>query len=211
MYDSTSSAGGASYQSSHRMGPISTLSEMSETSSRRPFGLSPVAERSGEKGESSDMSSSTTGGGSTVYHARGGGSYGGGSYAGRSSSSPTAALARPGRGGAGGALSSSEDEDTEIMFRAPSPGSVKRPLQPILAQQSHSPMSMSSSFGSRSGSFASPQPRHAIKSHSQDDIPSSERSNVSFFFLEGGVGWGQAGNGWRKKTLFLILIGQLRN
>ncbi|CAM9890745.1 unnamed protein product, partial [Ectocarpus sp. 12 AP-2014] len=125
------------------------LSVTSETSSRMPFGLSPVAERTDSRGESPGLttnSSSTTGGASTVYLTRAGadgprgvpwsygGPDGGGSYSMAS-------------GGAG-----AEDDDAESVFRPPSPGSVSRPLQPLLAQQS--PMSCVSGFASKSNSFA---------------------------------------------------------
>eukprot|EP00903_Cladosiphon_okamuranus_P012187 g11430.t1 len=159
--DTNGEGGRGAYQSRGGGGGMS----VSESSSRMPFGLSPVAERNGEKGESSDMttsSSSTTGGASTIYHARGGagaptsGITGPGSYAGS------------GAGGAGGgsySTASGMDDDAESMFRPPSPGSVSRPLQPLLAQQS--PLSSASAIdsrsnsfamSSRSNSFASPQP-----------------------------------------------------
>lgn len=153
--DGASSFDSASYQSGHSRG--GGMSVISETSSRRPFGLSPVAERNGDKGESSDMttsSSSTTGGASTIYHARGGVGAptsgiipGPGSYA---------AGGGVGVGGGGGYSTASTgaamDDDAESMFRPPSPGSVTRPLQPLLAQQS--PLSSASAFDSRSSSFA---------------------------------------------------------
>ena len=157
--DGASSFDSASYQSGHSRG--GGMSVISETSSRRPFGLSPVAERNGDKGESSDMttsSSSTTGGASTIYHARGG------------VGAPTSGIPGPGSfaaggggGGGGGGIglggystastgAGAMDDDAESMFRPPSPGSVTRPLQPLLAQQS--PLSSASAFDSRSNSFA---------------------------------------------------------
>lgn len=131
-------------------GSSSVLSVTSETSSRMPFGLSPVAERTDSRGESPGLttnSSSTTGGASTVYLARAGGPRGvpwsyGGSEGGESYS-----MASGGATGAG-----AEDDDAESAFRALSPGSVSRPLQPLLAQQS--PMSCVSGFTSKSNSFA---------------------------------------------------------
>lgn len=154
----SSSFDSGSYQSHSRGGGGvggrggTSMSVISEASSRRPFGLSPVAERNGDKGESSDMttsSSSTTGGASTVYHARGGaarptsGIPGPGSYAG---------IGGAGAGGYSTASAGAMDDDAESMFRPPSPGSVTRPLQPLLAQQS--PLSSASAFDSRSNSFA---------------------------------------------------------
>lgn len=169
MYDSVSSAG---YQHGSRR--VGTMSTLSETSSRMPYGLSPVAEKMGEKGESSDMSSNTTGGGGSVHHARGSGSYSG------RDSTPTAAIAPRGRGEGSTEF---DDEDAEAMLRAPSPGSVKRPLQPLLAQYSQSPVSLSSAsaFGSRSGSFASPKERHSVRAEPQETT--SARLDVRFDFF----------------------------
>ena len=73
---------------------------------------------------------------------------------------------RFGRGGGGGdsnfsrsydSAGSSMLDDEDSMFRAASPGSVTRPVQPLLASQS--PVSESASTRtSRSSSFASPTP-----------------------------------------------------
>lgn len=159
--DGASSFDSASYQSGHSRG--GGMSVISETSSRRPFGLSPVAERNGDKGESSDMttsSSSTTGGASTIYHARGGvgaptsGIPGPGSFAAGGGGGGGGGGGRIGLGGYSTASTGAGamDDDAESMFRPPSPGSVTRPLQPLLAQQS--PLSSASAFDSRSNSFA---------------------------------------------------------
>lgn len=145
--------GGAS--SNFDRGSSASMSVHSETSSRRPYGLSPVAERSsGGQGESSEMttsSSSTTGGASTIYHARSGAD-------GPTSGMPVSRGGGHGRSGSGRAYSvasaraGQDDDDSESLFRATSPGSVTRPLQPLLAQQS--PLSSASAFDSRSSSFA---------------------------------------------------------
>ena len=179
----------------------STLSVNSEASSaaRRPFGLSPVAERAGGRGESSaeiTTDSSTPQSASTVYHARAGA---GGPRSGNPGSfgypDSSQAFSSGGGGGGGGAVT--DDDDAESMFRPPSPGSVTRPLQPLLAQ--HSPLSAASGFGSRSNSFAmssrsnsfaSPVPGAGAGGTTwvagvglQKGIPAESLKVMSFFFF----------------------------
>lgn len=115
----------------------STGSGYSSRFSSAPFGLSPVDERVGGKGETDLASSSARSVESMERSTEGGG--GGGSSLGRYDSS-------------GSVL----DED-DSMYRTASPGSVTRPVQPLMASQS--PISGTASvMTSRSSSFASPTP-----------------------------------------------------
>lgn len=59
--------------------------------------------------------------------------------------------------GIGGNAPGAMDDDAESMFRPSSPGSVTRPLQPLLAQQSPLSCGTASAATSRSNSFASPR------------------------------------------------------
>lgn len=118
----------------------STGSGYSSRLSTAPFGLSPVDERVGSKGETDLASSSARSIESMERSTEGGGGDGGGGSSIGRYDSPGSVL----------------DED-DSMYRAASPGSVTRPVQPLMASQS--PISGTASvMTSRSSSFASPTP-----------------------------------------------------
>lgn len=129
-----------------------------------PYGLSPVAETGAGGRDEADMNTSGSSSAKSSSVADPSGVYHGGSGLGQGPPSAEGDGRRDGYGayvfGRGvddimvpGAM----DDDAESMFRPSSPGSVTRPLQPLLAMQSPISCGTASGVTSRSNSFASPR------------------------------------------------------